>query len=195
MIFPFLLLTLDVTSIARKIMACRKTTILGLLLICSVWQVRAQLGGSSTYSFLNLTNSARVASLGGKTVGSWGDDLNYAFHNPSMLNDSMSDHLVINYVNYFSDINYGYVSYARHVEGLGNFAGGLHYINYGNFIAADQTGTITGEFRAAEYALNLIWSRPIDSLFHFGVNIKPVYLGFFAILYHDIGYSFRQGRN
>ena len=156
-------------------MACRKTSILGLLLLCYVWQVEAQLGGSSTYSFLNLTNSARVASLGGKTISSWDDDLNLPFNNPSLLNDSMDGHLVVNYVNYFSDINYGYVSYARHIEKLGNFAAGLHYINYGQFIAADPTGTITGNFTASEYALNLIWSRPIDSLFHVGVNLKPVY--------------------
>lgn len=135
----------------------------------------AQLGGTSTYSFLNLTNSARVASLGGKTAGTWDDDLNIPFHNPSLLNDSMDGHLVLNYVNYFADINYGYVSYARHLDVVGNVAGGLHYINYGRFIAAEADGTITGEFNASEYALNLIWSRPVDSLFHIGVNIKPVY--------------------
>ena len=146
-----------------------------LLISCNAWHVHAQLGGRSTYAFLNLTNSARVASLGGKTVSAWDDDLNLPFHNPSLLNDSMSEHLVLNYVNYFSDINYGYVSYARHIENVGNVAVGLHYINYGSFTAADQVGTITGEFRASEYALNLIWSRRIDSLFQIGVNIKPVY--------------------
>jgi hypothetical protein len=163
------------STIARKIMACRKTTILGLFLLITACQMHAQLGGSSTYSFLNLTNSARVASLGGKTISSWDDDLNLPFNNPSLLNDSMDGHLVVNYVNYFSDINYGYVSYARHIEKLGNFAAGLHYINYGQFIAADPVGAITGNFTASEYALNLIWSRPIDSLFHVGVNVKPVY--------------------
>ena len=162
-----------------------KVNILGILILCTALQAQAQLGGSSTYSFLGLTNSARVASLGGKTVGAWDNDLNIPFHNPSLLNDSMSDHIVVNYVNYFSDINYGYISYARHVDKVGNVAGGLHYINYGSFTAADQEGNITGEFRAAEYALNLIWSRPIDSLFHVGVNLKPVY----SVLesYHSVG--------
>jgi hypothetical protein len=146
-----------------------------ILILCSACHIQAQPGGNSTYAFLDLTNSAGIASLGGKTVSAWDDDLNLAFHNPSLLNDSMSDHMVLNYVNYFSDINYGYVSYAKHIENVGNAAVGLHYINYGKFTAADETGTITGEFRAAEYAFNLIWSRRIDSLIQVGVNIKPVY--------------------
>lgn len=135
----------------------------------------AQLGGNATYAFLNLTNSARVASLGGKLVSLWDDDLNLPFHNPALLNKGMSNHLVLNYVNYFSDINYGYVSYARSYDKAGNFALGLHYINYGKFTAADNVGNITGEFRAAEYAFNMFYSRAIDSSFSIGVNLKPVY--------------------
>jgi hypothetical protein len=148
-------------------------TLFGLLV--QVQQLPAQLGGSSTYAFLNLTNSARVASLGGKAVSLWDDDLNLPFHNPSLLHEGMSNHLVLNYVNYFTDINYGYVSYARSYKGVGNFALGLHYINYGKFIAADKVGNITGEFRAAEYAFNMFYSRAIDSSFSIGVNLKPVY--------------------
>lgn len=158
--------------------------LLPALLLLS-FRVSAQLGGNSTYAFLDLTYSARVASLGGKVAAIPDDDLNLAFQNPSALNYAMSDHLVLNYINYFSDINFGYVSYARTVEGIGNFAGGLNYINYGKFIAADRVGTITGEFRAAEYALNLIYSRDLDSLFRFGVNLRPVY----SVLetYHSFG--------
>lgn len=147
--------------------------IVGTLIITS--KLSAQLGGNATYAFLNLTNSARVASLGGKVVSLWDDDLNLPFHNPALLNDGMSNHLVLNYVNYFSDINYGYVSYARSYDKVGNFALGLHYINYGKFTAADNVGNITGEFRAAEYAFNMFYSRAIDSSFSIGVNLKPAY--------------------
>jgi len=159
------------------------TLILLLLILAS--PAFGQLGGTSTYAFLNLTHSARVASLGGKVVSIPDDDLNLSFHNPSSLQEGMSNHLVMNYVNYFSDINFGYVSYARHYEGIGSFAAGLNYINYGKFTGTDQVGNITGEFRAAEYSLNLIFSRSIDSLFRIGVNLKPVY----SVLesYHSFG--------
>ncbi len=150
-------------------------SIITLLLLFPAFPAGAQLGGNATYAFLNLTHSARVASLGGKIVSIPDDDLNLTYHNPSTLHEGMSNHLVINYVNYFADINFGYVSYARNFEGIGDFAAGLNYINYGKFIAADRVGNITGEFRAAEYSFNMIYSRALDSLFRIGINVKPVY--------------------
>jgi hypothetical protein len=137
--------------------------------------VTAQIGGHYTYAFLNLTNSARVASLGGKSVSIWSDDLNMAFHNPSLLNPSMDQHVVLNYVGYFAGVKYGYAGYALDYGNKGTFSAGMHYSNYGTFTGADENGVLTGEFRAAEYALNLIYSREIDSLFNVGVNLKPVY--------------------
>jgi hypothetical protein len=134
-----------------------------------------QIGGSSTYAFLSLPNSARIASLGGELNAFADGDLNLAFSNPSLLAPGMSGNLVANYVNYFADINYGYVSYARDLEKKGMFAAGINYFNYGEFVEADETGLITGTFKAADYALNIIYSRRIDSSFTFGVNVKPIY--------------------
>lgn len=135
-----------------------------------------QLGGSSTFSFLELTNSARLAALGGKNITIPDIDLSFVHDNPALLDTSMSDHLVLNYVNYFAGINYGYVSYARKFNKAGMFASGLNYINYGTFIKADHTGQITGQYSAFELALNLFWSKVlIDSALSVGVNLKPIY--------------------
>ena len=139
-------------------------------------QLFGQFGGTSTFSFLELTNSARLAALGGKNISIPDKDLNFVYDNPSLLDTSMSEHLVLNYVNYFAGINYGYVSYARNFKKTGMFASGLNYINYGSFIKADETGKITGEFSAFELALNLFWSKLlIDSTLSIGVNLKPIY--------------------
>ena len=134
----------------------------------------AQPGGKA-FQFLEITNSARVAALGGKAVAISDDDLNLPFHNPSLLTSSMHNNLVLNYVDYFAGINYGYASYSRTYEKIGNFAIGIHYLNYGKFTGADEIGIKTGEFRAADYAVNLIYSRQLDSLFTIGVNVKPIY--------------------
>jgi hypothetical protein len=147
-----------------------------LLLVCIAgWSAMAQIGGHYTYAFLNLTNSARVASLGGKSVSIYGDDLNMPFHNPSLLNSSMNQHIVMNYIGYFAGIKYGYVSYARDYGTKGTFAVGMHYSNYGTFTSANEAGIATGQFQASDYALNLMYSRKIDSLFSVGINIKPLY--------------------
>ena len=163
------------------------------------YYVSGQTGGTSTYDFLNLTNSARVASLGGKNISLNDNDLNLAFHNPSLLTPAEDQDLVLNYVAYFADINYGYASYAKDFNKLGTFAVGIHYIDYGKFIKALPTGEITGQFYGAEYALNLIYARPIDSTLRFGVNLKPLY----SVLEHynsfgiamdaGLNYSFEDG--
>jgi hypothetical protein len=138
-------------------------------------KIYCQVGGNFTYAFLNLPNSARVASLGGKSIAIRNDDLNMPFHNPSLLNPSMDRHIVLNYVNYFAGVNYGYVSYAKDYYEKGMFAAGIHYVNYGEFIEADILGNRTGTFSASEYAFNLIYAKKIDSLISFGVTLKPVY--------------------
>lgn len=141
--------------------------------------VMAQKGGESTYSFLGLTNSARVAALGGDVISLMDDDINLVFHNPSLLSPGMHNHLNFNYVNYFAGVNYGYASYGYSRENIGNFAAGMHYVDYGSFDGTDELGQSTGTFRASEYALNLVYSRSIiDTFLTAGVNLKPIYSSF-----------------
>jgi len=151
-------------------------TISGILLalIISYTAYTQQIGGSSTYQFLQLPNAARVAALGGTVITPKNNDLNLAFHNPSLLTRAMDNNLVLNYVGYFADVKFGYISYAKTTQRLGNFAAGLHYINYGTFTEADINGAIIGEFKAAEYALNLMWAKQLDSLFTIGATLKPI---------------------
>jgi len=150
-----------------------KHTVLYILLILSL-NLYAQIGGNSTYEFLNLPNSARIASLSGSIIAIKDNDLSNSFINPSLLNDSMANSIAVNYVNYYADVKMGYVSYARKYKENSNIAVGIHYINYGDFTEADETGKVTGSFKAAEYALNVMWSKPIDSMFTIGINVKPI---------------------
>lgn len=158
---------------------------------------RAQIGGEYTYQFLELTNSARIAALGGTQIAIFDTtDLNLPFHNPSLLHREMDNLLLVNYVNYLTDINYGYASYAKTYDGIGNFAVGMHYINYGKFDEATETGELTGAtFNAAEYALNLIYSNNYKRL-NYGVNLKPILSSFESYqslgIAADLGLNFRS---
>ena len=134
----------------------------------------AQIGGSSTYEFLNLSTSARTASLGGNNISLFDNDLNLVFSNPAALSDSMTNHLVYNFVNYFSTINYGYFSYAKTYKKYGNFAAGVHHVNYGEFTEANETGVILGSFSASEYSLNLTWSQKLTDKISFGTSLKTI---------------------
>ena len=151
----------------------------------------SQTGGDNIYEFLNLTHSGLVSSLGGTNVSLQGNNLNLAYLNPALLNSGMDKSLALNYVNYFAGINYGLAMYSRSYPCTGNFGVGLTYLNYGSFTETDASGTITGNFSAAEYALSLIYSRQIDSLFTVGVNFKPVISQLEK--YTSIGFAFDIG--
>lgn len=135
---------------------------------------KAQTGGDNVYEFLNLTYSAFAAATGGTNVSVCDNDLNLAYNNPALLSSEMDRSLALNYVNYFAGINYGMTMFSLSYPGYGNFAGGITYLNYGSFRETDEAGNITGTFTAAEYAMSLMYSRTVDTLFSFGVNLKPV---------------------
>lgn len=152
-----------------------------------------QVGGNRTYGFLDLTNSARVASLGGKNITIQDNDLNFIYHNPALLNSQMNQHMILNYVNYFAGINYGFVSYAFHHDKFGPIAGGLHYVNYGRFTGTDPGGQLTGSFRASEYSLNLSLAYSIDSTLTAGATFKQIFS--FLESYSSYGVAFDFGIN
>ena len=137
-----------------------------------------QIGGTGIYRFLDITNSAKVAALGGTQIAFAGNELDLTFFNPSLLTDSMRNQLSVNYVNYIAGIGAGYVSFAPNLKGRNTFAVGLHYINYGKFNGASETGELTGTFGAAEYALNFIFSRTISQRLRAGINLKPIFSSF-----------------
>ena len=139
----------------------------------------AQIGGENTYDFLTLTNSARMAALGGNQIAlNDSTDLNVSYNNPSLLRGDMRNMLTLNYVDYFTGVKYGYAAYSFGTPLPVNVAVGMHYINYGNFEETLSNGQKTGAtFNAAEYALNLIWSYQHGRLMY-GVNLKPILSSF-----------------
>ncbi|HBH49966.1 MAG TPA: hypothetical protein DDX98_15075 [Bacteroidales bacterium] len=160
-----------------------------IVLSCSVF---AQSGGDNIYDFLNITNSARVASLGGQHISHPDSDLNFVYHNPSLLTSEMGNSLVLNYISYFAGTNFGYVGYSPNLNKKLNLAAGLHYLNYGEFIEADPTGQKTGTFRAADYALNIYASKTLlDSTLSIGLTFKPIYSQLES--YSSFGIAFDAG--
>jgi hypothetical protein len=137
--------------------------------------VVAQIGGQQTYQFLNLTNSARIAGLGGDFLTIKDHDVTLTLTNPSLITAEMDNNLSLSYVNYFSGPNYGYVMYSKNFKKVGPFVATFQYLNYGTFTGADETGTKTGDFTASDYALNIGWARQLGPLFSIGANGKLIY--------------------
>ncbi|MEI6885611.1 MAG: type IX secretion system protein PorQ [Bacteroidota bacterium] len=134
----------------------------------------AQSGSGGTYEFLNLTNSARISSIGGNFLPVKDNDVTLALANPSLITPEMNNNLAFSFVKYMA-ANYGYVMFAHSFSKAGNFAGALQFISYGSFTQADASGTITGTFTASEYALNIGWGRALSPHFNIGANAKLIY--------------------
>jgi hypothetical protein len=145
-----------------------------IIFLSITWSGFAQIGGDHTYQFLTLTPSAKIASLGGNQVVDWGNNLDFADQNPAMLNDQMSGHFSLNFVGYYAGIKFGNVAYAHTFKKYGTFALNIKSINYGDFLYADVNGDTFGTFGASETSYGIAWSYPIDSVLHFGVNLKGI---------------------
>ncbi|MBN2744590.1 MAG: type IX secretion system protein PorQ [Marinilabiliaceae bacterium] len=148
-------------------------TFVGLwLMATSAW---AQQGGASSFDFLTIPHSAKMAAMGGNPVGYYDHDLNHTFHNPAILTDSMSHQVVLNFVPYMAGIKYGFTSYALHVPRAGMFAIGIQNINYGSMTRTDEYDNTLGNFSAAEYALLLTYARQLTPTIRAGIAFKPIY--------------------
>lgn len=168
-----------------------KKSILFFISVLFALSLKSQVGGTSTYSFLNLTNSAKISALGGKNVSL--KEINTILNNPAIMDSSTANLLNFSYVNYFAGINWGYSSYTFKPSKYGNFAVGIQYINYGDFIAADEIGNITGEFSASDYTFSALWSMQLDSFWSVGVALKPVFSNYET--YTSYGFASDFGLN
>jgi len=148
-------------------------------ILFSIWLItaflglRAQVGGERIYNFLNIPTSASQAALGGDIL-TLNDDVNQPLWNPATISLAMDNQAAVNYVSYLADIHMGSLTFAHMINRrFGTLHGGIQYINYGNFIGADENGNETGEFGARDlavsvgYAYNIPWSS-----FYLGANLK-----------------------
>lgn len=135
----------------------------------------SQVGGERIFNFLNVTTSARQAALGGKVL-TLHDDINQPLWNPSIISAEIDNQASLSYVDFLADINYGSLSFAHlFTRRFGTFHAGITFVNYGKFIAADETGQETGTFKARDLAFQIgyAYQLPWDD-FYVGANIKLI---------------------
>ena len=148
-----------------------------LTLLCWIFSLstfdQAPIGGKHVYEFLDLAPSARVTGLGGNLITVKDDDVALALHNPSVLNPSMHNQMSFNFNLYMAGVNNGYFSYGHYMKKWdATFHGGIQYISYGDFDAADEYGNITGTFKAAEYAIVAGAAKQLYDKLSVGANLK-----------------------
>lgn len=126
------------------------------------------------YSFMDVTNSARVAALGGTMLPIYDTtDVQLAIYNPSVIDKGMHNALALSYVNYYAGMNFATVQYSRTFRKAGSFAATVQYHNYGTMNYADATGTLTGgTFTPSDYLFTIGWGRRLTPRWSIGANVK-----------------------
>jgi hypothetical protein len=148
-----------------------------LFVICLSKSLKAQIGGNSNFRFLDIPMTGRAAGIGGNSMSVWGNDINLIHSNPALLNKTMHRQAALNYCNYVSNMNFGYLAYAHHFEKAGTFAASMNFFNYGKFKGYDELGNETNTFRANDYSFNLNYAfhLPEDTSFNIGIGLKTIF--------------------
>lgn len=150
----------------------RKTAI--LLVFLAHLPAWAQLGGGTTYQFLNLVAPARIAALGGKPIAAPEEDLHFGAINPALLDSAHDRQLSLTGVSHPGRVGYGDAYFAYSYKDWGTFLAGMRYVNYGDFIEADVNGQQLGTFSATEFAFQLGWGYRLDTNWSFGASWKLI---------------------
>jgi hypothetical protein len=135
----------------------------------------SQRGGERIFEFVNLSTSARSTALGGSQIAAWLDDYCLVGGNPALLNSSMDGSIIFQHNFHFAGIDNGFAGYAKYIPGIkATVHGGIHYLSYGAFTAADDKGNVEGEFKANDLALNLGIAKALNERMTAGLLLRYV---------------------
>jgi hypothetical protein len=170
----FLIFSFYRIHLNKKDLKQHKTYLLILFFALTQQNISAQRGGESLYILPSLTQSARIAAIGGNQVGITGNDLAMIIHNPAILDSSLSKQISLSFAPYIADISYMYAGFAWSFENIGTFALGLHHLDMGTLVGADESGIKTGDFLVGENVIQLNYSRQLSPRITAGISIKPI---------------------
>ena len=132
----------------------------------------SQVGGSFSYSSLNLVSSARSLSMGGSIISVVDDDVSLSSINPSLLNDNLDKRVAFNFVDYVADINLVSVYVAKKRADNFYLFFGFDAINYGEFDRIDDVGDDLGTFYPNEQIFTIGVSKYLSSKISMGTNFR-----------------------
>lgn len=141
---------------------------------CLAWTAGAQLGGNSTYAFLNVTPAARVGALAQAGIASVDNDIQFAWLNPALLREEHRNQIGLSYLSIPGGVNAAEATYGFGRREGRNWMVGFRYMDYGSFNGTDVAGNPTGTFRASDQLLNVGYSYRLDSNWQFGASARLI---------------------
>ncbi|MDG1684864.1 MAG: type IX secretion system protein PorQ [Flavobacteriaceae bacterium] len=130
-------------------------------LFCS--SIAAQIGGSNTYQFLELSPSPRHMALGTWISTLSPNSIHSGLVNPAMVSDSVQGQVVLNYQPYFAGINRGTAAAVFGLKEGRSILVDTRFVHYGTFDETDNFGDKIGEFSGNEVALGVAYAHHFPS--------------------------------
>jgi len=127
-------------------------------------------GGQSSFAYLQASNSAKIAAIGGDNVSSFGDDPTMIYNNPALLIDEMANKTSLNITSYKSGTRLSSAQYVFKDSKIGMFSAGLTYLNYGLITRRNEGGTNLGDFYANDFVIHASKSYSQDN---FTIGFTP----------------------
>lgn len=155
--------------------------------------------GTKVFPFLKNGIGARPLAMGGAFTG-LADDESALYYNPAGVAGIRTKAFAASYVNYFGDVNSGYLAFLYPWGQKQTLGAALNYFNYGEFIGLDSAGNSTGNFTPGDVAFQLTYARELKAGFSAGLSTKLIYEKLqdysSSALAADLGvlYNFKSGR-
>jgi len=126
---------------------------------------------------LMISPGARAAGMGEAFVA-LADDATATFWNPAGLAFQQHKELHLMHVNWLpefgSDMFYEFASYIHNVEGIGTFGANVTFLNLGEQVHTDETGTELGNFSSNEYSIALTYGTKIMENWGVGLGMRYI---------------------
>ncbi|MDF1543689.1 MAG: PorV/PorQ family protein [bacterium] len=130
--------------------------------------------GTTAFPFLKINVGARAVAMGGAFTG-LADDESSLYYNPAGIYSYDKNHYILGYHNYFVDIQTGFAGFIRQLNDKYFLGGYISYLNYGNFVEANDQGEVTGEFSGSDMVVAASFAMRPKYSYSAGATVKLIY--------------------
>ncbi len=130
--------------------------------------------GTTAFPFLKINVGARAVAMGGAFTG-LADDESSLYYNPAGIYSYDKNRYILGYHNYFVDIQTGFAGFIRQMNEKYFLGGYISYLNYGDFVEANQQGEVTGEFSGSDMVVAATFTVRPKYSYSAGATVKIIY--------------------
>jgi len=149
--------------------------LLATFALCAASTTLTAQDGSSTYSFLDIPESAQAMALGGANISVIDDDLSLSGQNPALLGPEIEAQIGLSYMHYMGSGNFAGARYGMAAGDHGAWGVGMRYLNYGKVTSTDSEGTELGTFSPQDLVIDGAYSHDFTDYLRGGITLKMMY--------------------